>query len=63
MAAVESAYFQISTVPDHMGALIGHHLHLTVEQPDKWKARFERLGFKVAHFEHTNIDVTCLITK
>lgn len=63
MLSVKTAFFQISTVPDHMGACIGHHLHLTVEQPEQWKRRFERLGYCVTHFEHTNIDVTCLVTK
>lgn len=33
--SVTKAFFQISTVPDHCGKLIGHPLHLTV-QPFSW---------------------------
>lgn len=35
MRAAKVVFFQISTVPDNMGALIGHDLHLTVK-PHAW---------------------------
>lgn len=47
VTAATKVYFNISTVPDHMGALIGEHLHLTVETHEQWKERLERLGFRV----------------
>lgn len=40
MRAAPVVYFQISTVPDSMGALIGHPLHLTVQPHDWWLQLF-----------------------
>lgn len=42
MAASKTVFFQISTVPDNMGALINQHLHLTVQPHRWWKELFER---------------------
>jgi len=40
-------FFQISTVPDHCGALIGHPLHLTVQPHSWWREKFLALGYAV----------------
>ena len=47
LAATPKAFFQISTVPDHLGALIGQHLHLTVKPFEWWEALFFRLGCRI----------------
>lgn len=44
MAAADSVFFQISTVPDVMGALIGQDLHLTVMPHAWWKETLSRFG-------------------
>ncbi len=43
-AAAETVFFQISTVPDQMGALIGHDLHLTVQPHSWWLDRLQQFG-------------------
>jgi SAM-dependent methyltransferase len=48
MAAVDTCFFQISTVPDVAGALIGAPLHLTVENHEWWRSLFGRLEYSVA---------------
>lgn len=45
--AALKVYFNISTVPDHMGALIGEPLHLTVKPFDWWEAKFREIGFRI----------------
>ena len=47
MSAVNDCFFQISTVPDVMGALIGQDLHLTVKPLEWWEQKFISLGFAV----------------
>jgi len=47
MAACKTAFFQICTVPDSMGALIGQTLHLSVHEHGWWKALFQSLGYRV----------------
>ena len=47
MAGAEKVFFQISFVPDHCGALIGHSLHLSVYPYNWWLKKFEDLGFVV----------------
>jgi hypothetical protein len=42
MAAVDGCFFQISCTEDHFGKVIGHPLHLTVENHDWWKERLEK---------------------
>ena len=44
MAAADNVFFQISTVPDVMGALIGQDLHLTVRQHGWWRDLLGRFG-------------------
>jgi len=48
LTAAASVFFQISTVPDNLGSLIGHSLHLTVRPHDWWAALFARLGYEIA---------------
>lgn len=55
MDCVDAAFFQISTVPDKMGVLIGQHLHLTVQPHHWWRQTFERLGYAVTWDEEMNI--------
>lgn len=43
-AAAKNVFFQISTVPDHMGALIGHPLHLTVQPAEWWREKLSSYG-------------------
>ena len=40
-------YFNISTMQDNMGVLIGETLHLTVQPMEWWKAKLESLGFRI----------------
>lgn len=47
MGCVKTAFFQISTVPDNMGAIIGQQLHLTVRPHDWWRSTIEDLGYIV----------------
>ena len=49
-ACVEKAFFNISTLPDNWGSrLVGHELHLTIEQPPWWREQLKRAGFEVLH--------------
>lgn len=43
-AAADNVFFQISTVPDVMGALIGHDLHLTVKPHGWWAELLAKYG-------------------
>ncbi len=47
MASCGKCFFQISTVPDVCGELIGQQLHLTVQPYEWWMETFNRLGFNV----------------
>lgn len=47
MSACDNCFFQISTVPDVMGALIGQDLHLTVKPLEWWEQKFISLGYAV----------------
>lgn len=46
MACAETVFFQISTVPDIMGAHINQVLHLTVNNHEQWEALFKELGYE-----------------
>lgn len=48
MDATENVFFQISTTEDHCGALIGHHLHLTVQRYEWWYTLFMDMGYDIA---------------
>lgn len=43
-AAADNVFFQISTVPDDMGALIDEPLHLTVRPHEWWHEQLSRFG-------------------
>lgn len=47
LASANKVFFQISTVPDVCGAMIGQPLHLTVRPAAWWRELFETLGFDV----------------
>ena len=47
VTAGRRAFLQISCVPDHMGALIGEPLHLTVENAAWWQAQLEAFDCRV----------------
>lgn len=55
MLSCPSVFFQISTVNDFMGVLIGHPLHLTVRPHTWWKDKFTSLGFTVKWEEKSDI--------
>jgi SAM-dependent methyltransferase len=44
LGSAESVFFQISTVPDALGALIGQDLHLTVRPHGWWTERLAEVG-------------------
>ena len=48
LEACDSCFFQISTVPDDMGEIIGEVLHLTVQPHSWWREKFVSLGYAVA---------------
>lgn len=56
-------FFQISTIPDNMGALIGQQLHLTVKPHEWWKSKFEDMGYSVEWEEKHNIAAHFLVKK
>ena len=43
LSSCKYAFLAISTIPDHMGVLVGEPLHLTVEPLDWWKSKLEKL--------------------
>lgn len=49
MASAHTTFFQISTVPDVLGALINQHLHLTVQPHQWWKEKLASLGYQVSY--------------
>ena len=44
LSACKDCFFQISTIPDSMGAEIGQQLHLTVEPHAWWKEKLSKHG-------------------
>jgi len=49
MDSAENVFFQISTVPDTAGAMVGLPLHLTVRPHKWWADLFEILGYEVKY--------------
>lgn len=47
MESSGDVFFQISTVDDAFGSVIGHTLHLSVHPHEWWEGKFKSLGFKV----------------
>jgi hypothetical protein len=48
MSQAKTVFFQISTVPDVCGAMIGTPLHLTVQSHGWWSYVFQSLGYVIA---------------
>lgn len=63
MNAADNVFFQISTIHDHLGGLIGQHLHLTVENGDWWKDKFVSLGYTVQWDSEDEISVLLYVTQ
>lgn len=51
MDSSSHVFFQISTVVDAMGSLIGKPLHLTIKPHNWWRTLFIKLGYKVDYDE------------
>lgn len=47
LSSARNVFFNISTVPDHFGSVIGEQLHLTVKDKDWWTEKLEIFGFKI----------------
>jgi len=63
MAHCAGCFFQISLVPDNMGALIGQELHLTVKPFEWWLDRFFSLGYALKHAKNDGISATFYVTR
>lgn len=61
--AANTTYFQISTIPDNFGAVIGQSLHLTVQPHYWWREKFRTMGYKIAWEEMGMICSSFLIKK
>jgi len=48
MEAAPSVFFQISTVPDGFGTVVGTPLHLSIHDHGWWHGEFTRLGYEIA---------------
>lgn len=62
MGAAPIVFFQISTVPDDMGDLIGMPLHLTVQPHAWWREQFVAFGYAVRWEEEGKTASRFLIT-
>jgi hypothetical protein len=62
MECVQGALFQISTVPDSMGGLIGKPLHLTVRDHQWWRQTFQSLGYLIT-WQEMRDDASCFFVK
>lgn len=47
LRSARKVFLGISTVPDHLGALIGETLHLSVHPASWWREKLEKFGAKV----------------
>ena len=61
MNSSPEVFFQISTVPDVMGSLIGEHLHLTVRPHEWWMKQFSDLGYIVSWDEEHEVSSFFLV--
>lgn len=55
LLAAQHVWFQISCVPDNLGTLIGHDLHLTVKPYAWWMERFKERDCLI-HYSHDGGD-------
>ena len=61
--ATATCFFQISTVPDAMGALINQDLHLTVQPMAWWREQIEACGGCVVWAQETPCDVQLVVQR
>ena len=61
MGCVDSCFFQICLLPDHMGALIGHSLHLSVFPVEWWREKFR--AYDISHESSDGENAIFLIHK
>lgn len=52
LKSANHVWFQISTLPDNLGSLIGETLHVTVKPHEWWKEELERLGGVIQYEEN-----------
>lgn len=62
MHSAKEVYFQISTVPDSMGQIIGETLHNTVQPHGWWLSRFECFGFFVKWQQREEIQSSFVVS-
>lgn len=62
MEVSETVFFQISTVPDSYGTVIGHTLHNTVKPHDWWAEKFQSLG-AVIQWQEQKSYASCFLVK
>ena len=63
MESARTTFFQISTVPDNMGAIIGQQLHLTVMPHDWWMQCFIALGYDVTWNRNDDISSIFVVNR
>lgn len=63
MDAAGTVFFQISTVPDSFGEVIGDPLHLSVHPHDWWLGLFGTLGFDVSNAVNGNNASIFIVTR
>lgn len=61
LQSANTCFFQISTVPDSLGVLIGQDLHLTVQPGSWWKDQIEMCGGAIEWSQLTATDVQFLV--
>lgn len=61
-ACAKGVFFQISTVPDVGGKLIGQQLHLSVRPHGWWRSKFERMGYFVS-WQEMRPEASCFFLK
>jgi hypothetical protein len=60
--ATEQVFFQISTEPDILGALINQPLHVTVRPASWWGTQIQKAGGRVIWLQVNMQDVQMLVT-
>lgn len=63
MKSATKVFFQISTVDDKCGPMIGHVLHHTVKPMSWWSSKMKELGYVVLFEKSNATDCQLLVTK
>lgn len=63
MACSKNVFFQVSTIDDECGVLIGQHLHLSVHPMQWWLDTFSDLGHTVEWFQEDSISFCALVKR